>query len=232
MFKLVLLQAQNAAESLEGGEEMVKEESLSWISLVLEGGFIMIPLFAMLAWAIFVFIERYLTIKKATKISPDFMDNIRSYVVAGDIDGAMRKCSSTNSPLARLVEKGLTRIGRPLESIDTAIENTGKLQVYQMEKNISSLASIAGAAPMIGFFGTVIGMIGAFFNLSQAGGEGNADLLANDIYTALVTTATGLFVGIPAFLGYNFLNGMIEKAIFKMEAITLEFIDLLQEPSK
>lgn len=221
----ILLQVDTAAAT--GGAD-----SIALFDLILKGGILMIPLAILLIVALYIFFERYFTIKKAAKIDPNFMNNIRDYVSSGNLDAAKHLCQQTDSPIARMIEKGLMRIGKPLKNIEVAIENTGKLQIYKMEKSLVTMATISGAAPMLGFLGTVIGMIGAFYNLAQAGGEGGADLLANDIYTALVTTATGLAIGIIAFIAYNTLVSMVEKVVFKMEANTVEFIDLLQEPAK
>ncbi len=191
----------------------------------------MIPLALLLIIAIYIFLERYFVIKRSSRIDANFMNNIRDNVMTGNIEAAKILCKNTDSPIARMIEKGLLRIGRPLKNIEVAIENVGKLQVYKMEKGLVALATIAGAAPMLGFLGTVLGMIGAFYNLAQSGGEGGADLLANDIYQALVTTAAGLTIGILAYIGYNTLVSMVEKVIYKMEMTSVEFIDLLQEPA-
>lgn len=222
-----LLQVASDTTLAEGGEI-----SVALIDMLIKGGILMIPLAILLIVAIYIFFERYFTIRKAAKIDPNFMNNIRDYVSNGNLDAAKTLCKNTDSPIARMIEKGLMRIGKPLKNIEVAIENTGKLQIYKMEKRLVSLATISGAAPMLGFLGTVLGMIGAFYNLAQAGGEGGADLLANDIYQALVTTATGLAIGIIAYIGYNSLVSLVEKVVFKMEATTVEFIDLLQEPAK
>ncbi|MEN0004658.1 MAG: MotA/TolQ/ExbB proton channel family protein [Bacteroidota bacterium] len=180
--------------------------------------------------ALYIFIERYLTIKKAARIDANFINNIRANVQSGNIQGAKALCQTTDSPVARMVEKGLQRIGKPLRDIDAAIENVGNLEIFKLEKNLSTLASIAGAAPMIGFFGTVTGMILAFFRMAN---EQNVtpSVLAGGIYTALITTAFGLFIGILAFVGYNILVANVEKVVFKMERTTVEFMDLLQEPT-
>ena len=180
--------------------------------------------------AMYIFIERYLTIKRAGKIDQNFMNNIRASVAAGNIEGAKGLCRNTDSPIARMVEKGLMRIGKPLRDIDAAIENVGNLEIFKLEKNLSKLASIAGAAPMIGFFGTVTGMILAFYKMAT---EQNVtpDVLAGGIYQALITTAFGLAIGIFAFVGYNILVSSVEKVVFEMERNTTEFMDLLQEPS-
>lgn len=225
MTKMFLLQTDTSALVDEPG-------FTSLIDILMKGGVLMIPLGILLLVAIYIFIERYLTIKKAAKIDPNFMNNIRDYVVNGNLDAAKTLCKNTDSPIAKMIEKGLLRIGKSLRDIDVAIENTGKLQIFKMERSLVVLATIAGAAPMLGFLGTVLGMIGAFFNIADAGGSADPSMLANDIYQALVTTATGLGIGILAYIGYNTVVSMVEKVVYKMEATSVEFIDLLQEPAK
>lgn len=180
--------------------------------------------------AFYIFFERYMTIKKAGKIDENFINNIRAAVASGNIEGAKALCRTTDSPVARMVEKGLQRIGKPLRDIDAAIENVGNLEIFKLEKNLSTLASIAGAAPMIGFFGTVTGMILAFYKMATEENVGPAQL-AGGIYQALITTAFGLLIGIVAFVGYNLLVASVEKVVFQMERVTVDFMDLLQEPS-
>lgn len=180
--------------------------------------------------ALYIFFERYMTIKRAGKIDENFMNNIRAAVASGNVEGAKNLCKTTNSPVARMVEKGLQRIGKPLRDIDAAIENVGNLEIFKLEKNLSTLASIAGAAPMIGFFGTVTGMILAFYKMATEENVGPAQL-AGGIYQALITTAFGLLIGIVAFVGYNLLVASVEKVVFKMERVTVDFMDLLQEPT-
>lgn len=177
-----------------------------------------------------IFVDRYRTINRAGRIDENFMDKIRSNVSTGSIEAAKALCQNTDSPLARMVEKGLQRIGKPLRDIDAAIENVGNLELFKLEKNLSTLATISGAAPMLGFFGTVTGMIQAFYDMSTAPSV-TPKLLAGGIYQALMTTAFGLFVGILAFLAYNTLVSNVEKVVFKMEKTTVDFMDLLQEPS-
>lgn len=209
-------------------------ESQSFMDVITQGGtmgiLIVVVLLALSIIALYIFVERYLNIKRAGRIDQHFMNNIRANVQSGNIQGAKALCQTTDSPTARMVEKGLQRIGKPLRDIDTAIENVGNLEVFKLEKNLSTLASIAGAAPMIGFFGTVTGMILAFYKMST---EQNVtpDVLAGGIYQALITTAFGLFIGILAFVGYNLLVANVEKVVFQMERTTVEFMDLLQEPS-
>ncbi len=205
----------------------------SLLGIITEGGplgIIIVGILLVLSFiALYIFFERYATINRAGKIDETFMNNIRMNVAAGNIAAARALCQTTDSPVARMVEKGLKRIGKPLRDIDAAIENVGNLEVFKLEKNLSKLASIAGAAPMIGFFGTVTGMIMAFYRMAT---EQNVtpDVLAGGIYQALVTTAFGLAIGIFAFVGYNILVANVEKVIYEMERTTTEFMDLLQEP--
>ena len=211
-----------------------EEAAQSLISLITQGGPLGIAIVAILLFlsiiGMYIFIERWLTIKRAGKIDQNFMNNIRASVAAGNIEGAKVLCRNADSPIARMVEKGLMRIGKPLRDIDAAIENVGNLEIFKLEKNLSKLASIAGAAPMIGFFGTVTGMILAFYKMAT---EQNVtpDVLAGGIYQALITTAVGLAIGIFAFVGYNILVASVEKVVFEMERNTTEFMDLLQEPT-
>ncbi|MFK7981444.1 MAG: MotA/TolQ/ExbB proton channel family protein [Saprospiraceae bacterium] len=206
----------------------------SFLDLIFQGGFLSILIVGFLAFlsfiAVYIFLERYWTIKKAGRIDQSFMNNIRANVQAGNIHGAKALCQTTDSAVARMIEKGLMRIGKPLRDIDAAIENVGNLEVFRLEKNLSTLATIAGAAPMIGFFGTVTGMILAFREMATQQNV-TPDVLAGGIYQALITTAAGLLIGIVAFVGYNILVANVEKVVFQMERTTVEFMDLLQEPS-
>ena len=208
-------------------------ESQSLYDIIVMGGPMSIAIVAILLLlsmiAVYIFVERYMTIKRATQVDDNFIGNIRASVQAGNIPGAIALCRSNATPQARMVEKGLMRIGKPLRDIDAAIENVGNVEVFKLEKNLSTLASIAGAAPMVGFFGTVTGMILAFYQMSTEENVTPA-LLAGGIYQALLTTAFGLAVGIFAFVGYNLLVASVEKAVFNMERTTMEFMDLLQEP--
>jgi len=230
MFSLsiLLFQSKTAAK----GDEA--ENSQNLVDIITSGGPISIAIFSILLilsiLALYIFIERWLTIKRATRIDDNFMNNIRAAVTAGNIEGAKRLCADAGTPTARMVEKGLNRIGKPLRDIDAAIENVGNLEIFKLEKGLSTLASISGAAPMIGFFGTVTGMIMAFHTMATAESVGPAQL-AGGIYQALTTTAFGLLIGIISFVGYNLLVANVDKAIFNMERSTVDFMDLLQEPS-
>lgn len=207
------------------------EEQLDYIELVLKGGIIMIPIGVLLIIGLYLTIERWLTIRKARKFDSNFIANVKDMVSSGNIVGAKNLCQRTSTPIARMLEKGISRIGKPMKNIEVAIENVGKLEIYKLEKGLPTLATIAGAAPMIGFLGTVTGMITAFFDMAKSGNNVEIDTLAGGIYEALVTTVAGLVVGIIAFIAYNLLTASIERVIHKMEGAAVEFLDLLQEPA-
>ncbi len=207
------------------------EETLSFFSLAFKGGIVMIPLLILSVIAIYIFIERYLAISKASKEEYNFMNNIRDFIHDGRIDSAKSLCRNNNTPLSRMISKGITRIGRPLNDINAAIENVGKLEVSKLEKNIAFLSTVAGAAPMLGFLGTVMGMVRAFYNMAMAGNNVDISLLAGGIYEAMITTITGLIVGIIGYICYNILVSRIEKVVFMLEARATEFMDLLHEPA-
>lgn len=208
-------------------------ESDSLLSVLMDSGLLSIIivaiLFILFIVGLYIFVERYTTIKSAGREDQGFMDRIRMEISAGNMANARALCATTDSPVARMIDKGLQRIGRPLRDIDAAVENVGNLEVFRLEKGLSTLASIAGAAPMIGFFGTVTGMISAFYEMSTAENI-TPDVLAGGIYSALLTTAAGLFIGILAFVGYNLLVANVERVVYKMERSTTDFMDLLQEP--
>lgn len=206
------------------------DQAISFWNLVMAGGLLMIPLVICSVIAIYIFVERLLTVNRANVSSDSFMGKIKELVVRGDINGAKILCAQHDTPVARMIEKGVTRIGSPLKNIEASIENVGKIEVFRLEKNLSVLATIAGAAPMIGFLGTVIGMVSAFIAIAQEEGSVSPKLLADGIYTAMVTTVAGLIVGIIAYLAYNYLVTRVSKIVHKMEYSSIEFIDLLQEP--
>lgn len=213
-------------------EGLESEESISLLELLTNGGYMMIPILLLWMVAIYIFVERTRTLNAASKTPESFKDQIRSMVIAGDINGALMLCGKTDTPVARMIEKGITRIGNPLKNIEVSIENVGKLEIYRLEKNLNLLATISGAAPMIGFLGTVTGMIQAFIAIAQEEGAVSPKLLSSGIYEAMITTAAGLFVGILAYLGYNYLVSKVGKVIHTMESNVIDFIDLLQEPKK
>jgi len=206
-------------------------EKLQLLDLAMKGGWIMIPLAILSVVAIYIFVERFFATKKASTEDAHFMSNIRNYIHEGKIDSARALCQANPTPLARMIEKGIMRIGRPLNDISAAIENVGKLEISKLEKSVAFLSMTAGAAPMIGFLGTVSGMIKAFYKLSMAGNNLDIGLLSGGIYEAMVTTLAGLIVGIIAYVCYNVIVARIEKVVFILEARATEFIDILNEPA-
>ena len=208
----------------------VADQSLSIMDLAISGGWMMIPIAALSIIAIYLFVERLLIINKANEDPEPFMAKVKDAVLKGDINGAKYLCVQNDTPVARMIEKGVSRIGSPLKNIEASIENVGKLEVFKLEKNLSAIATISGAAPMMGFLGTVIGMVQAFISISNEEGSVSPKLLADGIYTAMITTVAGLIVGIIAYLGYNFLVTRVQKIVHKMEYTSIGFIDLLQEP--
>ena len=210
------------------------EKTLSIVELIKSGGLagqlIIALLTGLLVVALYIYFERLFTIKAASKVDPNFMNQIKDHVVNGKIEVAKALCVNVNSPVSRLIHKGISRIGRPLADINSAIENAGKLEVYSLEKNVSILATISGAAPMIGFLGTVIGMILSIFEIANSGGQIDIKLLADGLYTAMTTTVAGLVVGIIAYISYNHIVGRTNKVVYQMEASSVEFLDLLNEP--
>lgn len=207
------------------------EISLSIWDLAVKGGWIMIVLAVFSIIAVYIFVERFYILNIASKEDNNFMDHIRDFIHDGKIDAAMALCRKTQNPIARMIEKGLMRIGKPLQDINAAIENVGKLEVSRLEKNITTLATIAGAAPMLGFLGTVTGMVRAFYDMSMAGNNIDIALLSSGIYQAMITTVAGLVVGIIAYICYNVLVAKVERLVFKLEARATEFMDVLNEPA-
>jgi biopolymer transport protein ExbB len=212
-------------------QNIPEAESLSFWDLALKGGPIMIPIALFSIAAIYLFVERLMVISKAGKEDDDFMNNIRDFIHEGKIDAAIALCKSSKTSVAKMIEKGLKRLGKPLGDIQTAVENVGKIEVNRLEENLAALATIAGAAPMLGFLGTVTGMISAFYRMASAGNNVQVSMLAGGIYEAMVTTVAGLVVGIMAFIAYNLLVARLNKVVNKMEARTIEFLDVLNEPA-
>ncbi len=233
-----LLQADTLGAAAEAVQNLTQtaapvqqEMSYSLISMAAKGGWLMIVLLILSILAIYIFGKKWWLIHKAGGIDKNFMKDIRDYIHDGKIKSAISLCEQFDSPIARMVQKGLERLGRPLTDIQTAVENVGNAEVARLEKGLPILATIAGGAPMIGFLGTVIGMVQAFFNMSQAGNNIDITLLSSGIYTAMITTVGGLIVGIVAYFGYNYLTSNISDLVFKMESATIDFMDLLHEPA-
>ena len=211
--------------------EQATEIKLSILDLAMKGGWIMLVLAILSVIAVYIFIERYITVKRATRYENSFMERIREYMKDGRIDSAKALCQGSGSPIARMIEKGLSRIGRPLSDINTTIENVGTLEVAKLEKGVTLLSMIASAAPMIGFLGTVTGMIRAFYNMSMAGNNIDIELLSGGIYEAMVTTVGGLIVGIIAYIFYTIIVAKIQNVVNLLEAKATEFMDVLNDPA-
>lgn len=225
---LLNLILQVGAEQTENAGAM----KLTLLDLTIKGGWVMIPIILLSFVAAYIFIERYYVIRNATREDNNFMNRIKDYIHDGKLDAALALCRSTDSPSARMVEKGITRLGRPLQDISTAIENVGKLEISKLEKGFPTLATITGAEPMLGFLGTVIGMVQSFYAMSQAGNNIEVSMMSDGIYTALITTVAGLIVGILGYFAYNTLVVRVERVVFNLEATLTEFMDILNEPVK
>ncbi|MDH6342081.1 biopolymer transport protein ExbB [Parabacteroides sp. PFB2-12] len=235
MSMLFALQAlgQQAAEQLPEFTDIAvpTEAEINIIDLAFKGGWIMIVLLALSLLAIYIFIQRLLVIRKAGKEDESFMNRIKDYIHDGKIDSALNLCRTTDTPSARMIEKGISRLGRPMNDVMVAIENVGNLEVAKLEKGFPLIATTAAGAPMLGFLGTVTGMVRAFFDMANAGTNVDVTLLSGGIYEALVTTVGGLVVGIIALFAYNYLVSQVDNVVNKMEASTMEFLDLLNEPA-
>lgn len=226
---MLLLQVdslQNAA--VQAGEEM----SMSFFEMAVKGGWIMIVLAILSIIAVYIFIDKIIAIKKASVEQKSFMDTIKKYIHEGNVDRALEECKRNEGPLARMIEKGIMRIGRPLGDVNTAVENIGRQEIAKLEKGLPILATVAGGAPMIGFLGTVMGMVRSFYDMANAGNNLDVGLLSNGIYLALVTTVGGLIVGIIAYFAYNILVARVNNLVARLENKTTEFMDILNEPAK
>jgi biopolymer transport protein ExbB len=206
----------------------VVEDKISLLSLLQKGGWIMYPLYILLVIAIFVFIERVLAIKKAGTMDPKFMFIIKDHILSGNIDAAKIMAKNAENPVAKMIEKGIIRIGKPIDAIEKSMENVGKLEMYSMERNLNILSLIAGIAPMFGFLGTIVGMVQLFYGIASTG-EYTLNTIAGGIYTKMITSATGLIIGLIAYVGHNYLSTQIDKAANKMETASADFLDILQE---
>jgi len=209
----------------------IAPQTISLWGLLDKGGFIMYPLYLLLVIAIFVFFERFLAIQKASKIEGNFMSMIRDNIMTGNVSAARTLARNTNNPVARIIDKGIQRIGKPIDAIEKSMENVGKLEMYKMERNLNILSLIAGIAPMFGFLGTIVGMVQLFYGIASTG-EYTLNTIAGGIYTKMVTSATGLIIGLIAYVGHNFLTTQIDKTANKMEVASADFIDVLQEPTR
>ncbi len=230
---LFLLQIADTAQQLANAAQAATTENndLSMISLLFQGGPLMIPLFLLLVIAIYFFFERYLAIKKASKIDENFMSIIKDHILSGNVAAARSLAKNTNNPVARIIDKGIQRIGKPIDAIEKSMENVGRLEMYKMERNLSVLALISGIAPMFGFLGTIVGMVQLFYGISSTG-EYTLSTIASGIYVKMITSATGLIIGLLAYVGHSFLNAQVDKTVNRMEVASSDFIDTLQEPTR
>jgi biopolymer transport protein ExbB len=227
-----LLQAQvtdTATQAIQAATGNSGKISLG--DLLMMGGFLMIPLLLLFLITIYMFFERLIAIRKASKLEGNFMNIIRDHIVNGNVSAARSFAKNMNNPVARIIDKGIQRIGKPIENIERSMENVGKLELYHMEKNLSVLSLIAGIAPMFGFLGTIIGMFQLFYSLAS-GADFNIQTMANGIYTKMITSAVGLIIGLIAYIGHNYLTTQVDKTANRMEAASSEFLDILQEPTR
>ncbi len=232
MWLLLQIGSQQAADSTGmSAAALPTAEQISLWGLLAKGGFIMYPLYLLLVVAIFVFFERLIAIRKASNIEGNFMSMIRDNIMTGNLSAARTLARNTNNPVARIIDKGLQRIGKPIDAIEKSMENVGKLEMYKMERNLNILSLIAGIAPMFGFLGTIIGMVQLFYGIASTG-EYTLNTIAGGIYTKMVTSATGLIIGLIAYVGHNYLTTQIDKTANRMEVASSDFIDVLQEPTR
>jgi biopolymer transport protein ExbB len=229
---MLLLQVNVVADTAArvAGAVATPPPHMSLFDLILSGGWIMVPLGILSVLAFYFIVERYLAISQAAKVDPNFMNNIRSMLLDGKTESALALCRSNNTPIARLLEKGIKRLGRPIKEIESAVENTGRLEIYKLERNMSYLGIIAGIAPMLGFVGTISGVIKIFYNISLADNI-SIGLIAGGLYEKMITSASGLVVGIIAHIGFHYLNAMIDRVSYQIEVTAVDFIDLIQEPT-
>lgn len=225
--------ATSAADSIRQvmGSTASSAPSMNVMEMLAHGGPLMIPLGILLVLAVFFFFERLIAIRKASNIDPNFMNIIRDNVFSGNVSAARSLAKNTTNPVARMIDKGLQRIGKPIDAIEKSMENVGKLEIYKMERNLSMLSLVYGIAPMFGFLGTIFGMLQLFYNIN-ASGDFTPAQIAGGIYTKMITSASGLIIGLLAYVGYNFLNAQIDKNVNRMEVASAEFIDILQEPTR
>ncbi|MBL7770497.1 MAG: MotA/TolQ/ExbB proton channel family protein [Flavipsychrobacter sp.] len=230
---LFLLQIADTAQQIANAAQAATNENkdLSMISLLFQGGPLMIPLFLLLVIAVYFFFERYLAINKASKIDENFMSIIKDHILSGNVAAARSLAKNTNNPVARIIDKGIQRIGKPIDAIEKSMENVGRLEMYKLERNLSVLSLVSGIAPMFGFLGTIVGMVQLFYGISSTG-EYTLSTIASGIYVKMITSATGLIIGLLAYVGHSFLNAQVDKTVNRMEVASSDFIDTLQEPTR
>ena len=226
-----LLQIDTSSLTTNATGNTATEGGISLVQMLTMGGWIMIPLGFLFIVTLFVFFERLIAIRKASTLDSNFMNIIKDHIVNSNVSAARSFAKNTNNPVARIIDKGIQRIGKPIDSIEKSMENVGKLELYNMEKNISVLSLIAGIAPMFGFLGTIIGMFQLFFRLAS-GSDFTIQTMANGIYTKMITSATGLIIGLLAYVAHNYLTTQVDKTANRMESASSEFLDILQEPTR
>ncbi len=228
---MILLQAATAAaDTAKAAQPLVSKDGLTLWYLIEQGGWIMVPIVILLLGAIYIFVERFITIQRASRVDVNFMNEIQELVQEGKIDAARARCKAADTPVARMLDKGLRKIGKPIDDIEKALESAGKMEVYKLERNLSILGTISGIAPMFGFVGTIAGVIRIFYEIAQAN-DISIGIVSKGLYEKMITSAAGLVVGIIAHIGYHYLLLKIDKEIYKMESNAIGFIDLLQEPT-
>lgn len=227
-----LLQVQNAVDTLTNtAAQAVPKKEMHLIDLLMQAGWIMIPLLLLSIATVYVFVERWMAIKKATEVDANFMNIIRDNILSGNVTAARNFARNTNNPVGRIIDKGLQRVGKPIDSIENSMENVAQLEMYKLERNVNVLSVISKVAPIFGFVGTLVGLMQLFFNIN-ATGEYELSTIAGGIYTKLITSISGLVIGLIAYLFHNILSTQVEKAVNKMEASAADFLDVLQEPTR
>ncbi|HEU0064681.1 MAG TPA: MotA/TolQ/ExbB proton channel family protein [Flavisolibacter sp.] len=226
-----LLQIDTMNKVALAAQTQASQNGVSLGEMLIMGGFLMLPLALLFLITVYVFFERLIAIRKASKIDDNFMNIIRDHIVSGNVTAARSFAKNTNNPVARIIDKGIQRIGKPIDNIEKSMENVGKLELYRMERNLSILSLIAGIAPMFGFLGTIVGMFKLFYNLASTG-DFTIQTMANGIYTKMITSASGLIIGLLAYIAHSYLSTQVDKTANKMEASSSEFIDVLQEPTR
>jgi biopolymer transport protein ExbB len=230
-FLQVIIDSAKIKDSLARVAQVAAQQKETLWDILMKGGVLMVPLGILLVIAIFVFFERYFAIKKASKMDENFMSIIRDHIINGNIQAARSLSKNTNTAVARMIDKGLQRVGKPIEAIERSMENVGKLELYKMEKNLSILSVIGYIAPLFGFLGTIAGMFQLFYSIASTG-EYSISNIAGGIYVKMISSASGLIIGIIGYLAYRYLNSQIDKATHRMEAASADFIDILQEPTR
>lgn len=223
--------ASKAVDAVNAATSGEAPKDLSLINLLFQGGVLMIPLFLLLVLAVYFFFERWIAINKASRIDENFMSIIKDHILSGNVAAARSLAKNTGHPVARIIDKGLQRIGKPIDAIEKSMENVGRLETYKLERNLGVLSLIAGIAPMFGFLGTIVGMVQLFYGISSTG-EYTLSTIASGIYVKMITSATGLIIGLLSYVGHSFLNAQVDKTVNKMEVASSDFLDTLQEPTR